>query len=370
LSNAEISFAGGKSSLFLFRDRIFDIDIKGYKFTPIPNLDRDPIPMTTQISQTERLRWITIDSDLRQIAPGSDVITGLKQTPKTLPPQYFYDDRGSELFEQITDLPEYYPTRTEQSILETYASEIVELTGACELVELGSGSSRKTHTLLTAYSQLDNPLHYYPIDVSAGILRSTALDLLATYPKLNICGVAGTYENRMLIFLGSTMGNLDDRSSDLFLTQVQQALQPGEFFLLGVDLQKSIEVLEAAYNDSQGVTAAFNLNMLRHLNHRFDGDFNLDNFQHLAFFNPTASQIEMHLKSSIAQTVNLKAIDLEITLQPGETIHTEISRKFHLPTLSNLLTTHALQPLKIWTDPQSWFGVILCQRQCLSNECP
>jgi L-histidine Nalpha-methyltransferase len=332
---------------------------------------------------TERLRWINLDTDLPKLDDGSDVIQGLTQTPKTLPCKYFYDDRGSELFEQITDLPEYYPTRTEQAILETYVSEIIALTGACELIELGSGSSRKTHTLLTAYSQLPDPLHYYPIDVSAGILRSTALDLLATYPQLNVCGVAGTYEralenlppriieNRLLMFLGSTMGNLDDRSRDIFLTQVQQALQPGEFFLLGVDLQKPIEILEAAYNDAQGVTAAFNLNVLCHLNDRFDGNFNLDRFAHLAFFNSTASQIEMHLKSSIDQTIKLKALDLEISFKAGETIHTEISRKFNISALADTLADHALQPLKVWTDPQAWFGLILCQRQCLlSNDCP
>lgn len=339
--------------------------------------------MKTQIPAQDRLRWINLDTDLPKLDDGSDVIQGLTQIPKTLPCKYFYDDRGSELFEQITDLPEYYPTRTEQEILETSVSEIIALTGACELIELGSGSSRKTHTLLTAYSQLPDPLHYYPIDVSAGILRSTALDLLATYPQLNVCGVAGTYEralaqlppriieNRLLMFLGSTMGNLDDRSRGIFLAQIQQALQPGEFFLLGVDLQKPINILEAAYNDAQGVTAAFNLNVLRHLNDRFDGNFNLDNFAHLAFFNPTASQIEMHLKSLTDQTVKLKALDLEISLKLGETIHTEISRKFNLPALTDTLTAHALQPLKIWTDPQDWFGLILCQRQCLlSHDCP
>jgi L-histidine Nalpha-methyltransferase len=336
----------------------------------------------TQIKEEDRLQWINLDPDLPTIDRGGDIIDGVRNNPKTLPSRYFYDDRGSELFEQITDLPEYYPTRTEQAILDTYVSEIIEFTGACELVELGSGSSRKTHTLLSAYSQLEDPLHYYPIDVSAGILRTTALQLLKDYPKLNVCGVAGTYEraladlppriieNRMLMFLGSTMGNLDDRSCDLFLSQVQQALQPGEFFLLGVDLQKPIDILEAAYNDAQGVTAAFNLNMLRHLNHRFDGDFNLDNFAHLAFFNADASQIEMHLQSLTAQTAKLIALDLEISLQPGETIHTEISRKFHLPTLTDKLTAYAIPPLKIWTDPQSWFGLILCQRQCLLNDCP
>ncbi len=338
--------------------------------------------MATQTKSHERLQWIILDSAIAASDCGSDVIQGLRQTPKTLPCRYFYDDRGSELFEQITDLPEYYPTRTEQSILETYASEIVELTRACELIELGSGSSRKTHILLAAYSKLDTPLHYYPIDVSVGILRATALDLLDRYPDLNVCGLAGTYEqalaqlppraveNRMLIFLGSTMGNLEDAARDRFLTQVQNALQPGEFFLLGVDLEKPIETLEAAYNDSQGITAAFNLNILRHLNHRFQGNFNLDLFEHVAFFNTAASRIEMHLKSLAQQTVTLKDLDLKVELQAGEQIHTEISRKFNLPTLTNTLESHALHPLKIWTDSQNWFGLILCQRQCLSNDCP
>jgi L-histidine Nalpha-methyltransferase len=338
--------------------------------------------LETQTKSPERLQWITLDSAIAAIDNGNDVIQGLRQNPKTLPCRYFYDDRGSALFEQITDLPEYYPTRTEQSILETYATEIVGLTSACELIELGSGSSRKTHILLEAYSKLDTPLHYYPIDVSAGILRTTALDLLERYPKLNVCGLAGTYEqalaqlppraieNRMVIFLGSTMGNLADADRDLFLDRVQQALQPGEFFLLGVDLQKPIDILEAAYNDSQGVTAAFNLNILRHLNQRFHGNFNLDRFEHVAFFNTADSRIEMHLKSLAHQTVTLKDLDLEIELQAGEQIHTEISRKFHLPTLTHTLESHALQPLKIWTDPQTWFGLILCQRQCLSGDCP
>ncbi len=321
-----------------------------------------------------RLRWITLNSDITAIDDGSDVIVGLKQTPKTLPCRYFYDDLGSKLFEQITDLPEYYPTRTEQEILTSYSSEIVELTGACELVELGSGSSRKTRTLLEAYDRPDHPLNYYPIDVSAGILRASSLDLLDRYPRLQICGLAGTYEqalaqmpprtidNRLLMFLGSTMGNLDDRAVDLFLWQVQQALQPGEFFLIGIDLQKPIDILEAAYNDSQGVTAAFNLNTLRHLNHRYQGNFNLDNFAHLAYFNSTASQIEMHLRSLTAQTVTLAALNLEISLAAEESIRTEISRKFHLPTLTNTLKHHNLEQVKTWTDERGWFGLILCQR--------
>jgi L-histidine Nalpha-methyltransferase len=344
----------------------------------------------TIANEHPRFRWINFNTIAASIDDGRDIIQGLSQSQKTLPCRYFYDDRGSALFEQITDLPEYYPTRTEQAILEKYASEIASLTGTCELVELGSGSSRKTHLLLEAYTQLDRQLHYYPIDVSAGILKSTALALLERYPNLKLCGLAGTYEqalaqlppaeleNRMVIFLGSTLGNLTDRERSSFLTQIQQALQPGEFFLLGVDLQKSIETIEAAYNDDRGVTAEFNLNILRHLNHRFGGNFVLDSpgerlrqrFEHLAFYNREQHQIEMHLRSLVTQTITLARLNYRVKFEAGETIHTEISRKFDLPTLVDELSTYAFKPLQIWTDPQDWFGLLLCQRQCTVGECP
>lgn len=333
-------------------------------------------------SQDSRFRWISLSSVESSPTTGSDVIKGLSQKPKTVPCRYFYDDRGSQLFEQITDLPEYYPTRTEQTILEQHALDIAQLTGASELVELGSGSSRKTRLLLEAYIQLHRQLQYCPIDVSTGILKTTALELLQQYPRLKVCGLAGTYEqalaqlppreqeNRMLIFLGSTIGNLSEVECNQFLCRIQQALKPGEFFLLGVDLQKDVAIIEAAYNDSQGVTAAFNLNLLNHLNWRFQGDFDLSQFQHWSFYNSHQNQIEMHLRSLSAQTVTLKALDYQTTFQPGETIHTEISRKFHLPTLMTTLETHALQPLQVWTDPNAWFGLLLCQRQCVVGECP
>ncbi|KAM3098251.1 L-histidine N(alpha)-methyltransferase [Phormidesmis sp. 146-12] len=331
--------------------------------------------------QADRLRWITLSAATEFAISGHDVIQGLTHAQKTLPCQYLYDDRGSALFEQICDLPEYYPTRTEQAILEACASEVAQLTGACELVELGSGSSRKTRLLLDAYQPLTE-LHYCPIDVSAGILKSTALNLLTQYPTLRLCGFAGTYEqalaklpppalkNRMLIFLGSTLGNLDEQTRHQFLAQVQQALQPGEFFLLGVDLQKPIDIVEAAYNDAQKITAAFNLNILQHLNQRFQGNFVLNQFRHLAFYNSADHHIEMHLKSLIAQTIELKNLDYQITLQAGETIRTEISRKFNLSALAVELEKQLLQPLQIWTDSQAWFGLLLCQRQCSPGDCP
>ncbi len=310
-----------------------------------------------------------------ELISGEDVIRGLSQPQKTLPPHYFYDDRGSELFEQICDQPEYYPTRTETAILQQYANAIAEITGACELVELGSGSATKTRILLDAYANLNHPMRYVPIDVSAGILESSARDLLVDYPTLEVHGLVSTYElalakleptqfpTRMVCFLGSTLGNLTPAECEVFFRQVIDALRPGEYFLLGFDLQKPKEILEAAYNDRAGVTAQFNLNMLRHLNWRFQGDFDLTQFEHVAFYNDTLHQIEMHLRSLRSQTAHLKALDLTVEFTPSETIHTEISRKFNLQTLQTDLLSKDLVPIQAWTDPKQWFGLLLCQLQ-------
>lgn len=310
-----------------------------------------------------------------QLSDGSDVVKGLTQTPKFLSPRYFYDDRGSELFEQICELPEYYVTRTETAILQGCAREIARMTGACELVELGSGSSTKTRILLDAYNQLEYPLRYLPIDVSAGILESSARQLLADYSSLQVHALVSTYElalkqlfatqlpSRMICFIGSTLGNLTPQECDEFLSQITAALHLGEYFLLGVDLQKPKQLLEAAYNDSQGVTAAFNLNMLQHLNRRFEGNFDTTQFEHWAFYNESQHQIEMHLRSLRSQTVQLRALNLTIEFETGETILTEISRKFDLNTMQQQLQERGLVPLQVWTDPKQWFGLLLCQLQ-------
>lgn len=310
-----------------------------------------------------------------ELNPGSDVVQGLSKTLKSLPPRYFYDDRGSQLFEQICDAPEYYLTRTETAILENCATEIAQLTGACEIVELGSGNATKTRILLDAYQQANYPLCYRPIDISAGILESSAQRLLLDYPTLQVQGLVGTYElalqrlavthlpKRMICFIGSTLGNLDLQACDQFLQQVTNALQPDEYFLLGIDLHKSKAQLEAAYNDHQGVTAEFNLNMLRHLNRRFEGDFDLAQFEHLAFYNESQRQIEMHLRSLKAQTVQLKALGLSVEFAVGETILSEISRKFDLAEMQQQLQTKGLKLIQVWTDPNRWFGLMLCQLQ-------
>jgi L-histidine Nalpha-methyltransferase len=309
---------------------------------------------------------------------GDDVIQGLSQSPKTLPPKYFYDDRGSHLFEQITTLPEYYLTRTETAILTQCAGAIAHITGPCELVELGSGSSVKTRLLLDAYQSVAAPFYYVPIDVSAGILTSSARDLLRDYPQLKVLALASTYDaalvnlaerprqNRMICFLGSTLGNLNPQECELFLQQVAEALQAGEYFLLGVDLHcdrhKPITQIEAAYNDAQGITAAFNLNILQHLNRRFGANFDLQQFSHWAFYNTEAHQIEMHLNSRIDQIVALPDLGITAQFAAGETIRSEISRKFDREALTAVLQKYQLSPLSTWTDAQDWFAVMLCQK--------
>ncbi|MGD1922545.1 MAG: L-histidine N(alpha)-methyltransferase [Pleurocapsa sp.] len=311
-----------------------------------------------------------------------DVVNGLQSTPKSIPARYFYDKYGSQLFEQICDLPEYYPTRTEASILKQYAMAIVKRTRADELVELGSGSSTKTRFILDAYKDMDTPLYYTPVDVSGSMLETTANNLLKNYSKLKIQGKVATYDlaieqlstyslgKRMIIFLGSSIGNFNAEECDRFIQKVTTALNSGDYFLLGIDLyaqlyplgQKPIEVLEAAYNDASGVTAAFNLNMLQHLNNRFQGNFNLELFKHKAIYNTEQNQIEMYLISKENQSVTLDSLNLNIEVKKEEAILTEISRKFNLLQMKEYLDKNSLNLIETYTDDRQWFGLLLCQK--------
>lgn len=307
-------------------------------------------------------------------ADGQDVIEGLSSQPKTLPPKYFYDQRGSQLFDQICELPEYYPTRTETAILKEFGGAIAQTTGPCEIVELGSGSATKTRFLLNAYQSAGYPLHYVPIDVSKTALVESSKQLLVEYSELTIHGLISTYEPalaqlpaaqlpaRMICFIGSTIGNLQPHEHSAFLDRMARSLRPKDYFLLGIDLQKEASVLEAAYNDSQGITAAFNLNMLRHLNYRFDGNFDVDSFAHTARYSQERYQIEMYLESLKAQTVQLKALGLTVHFASGERLLSEISRKFDLAKTAQTLAAHQLPVVKTFTDKNRWFGLLLCQR--------
>ncbi len=317
---------------------------------------------------------IVLDDHSQESNDGSqDVIQGLTSKSKSIPSRFFYDDHGSQLFEEICNLPEYYPTRTEAWILNQYAEEIAKETGNCTLVELGSGSSTKTRILLDAYTRNINSSKYLPVDISHGILKTSVLQLQKQYPNFEISGLLGTYsqaltylasnlvESQVIFFLGSSMGNFNQQESNIFFNEIAQTLKPGDYFLLGVDLQKSSDILEAAYNDNQEVTADFNLNILSHLNWRFQGDFDLSLFKHQAIYNQKYAQIEMYLHCQQSHTVSLEILDLKVSFQTGETILTEISRKFDIKTLQQQLLAHKLQPLKVWTDPRQWFALILSQ---------
>ncbi len=302
---------------------------------------------------------------------GADVVAGLESTPKTLPCRYFYDEAGSALFERICETPEYYPTRTERGILTEHADDIAALTGACELVELGSGSASKTRILLDAYAMNGNEVHFVPIDVSESVLRESCRELIARYDGLSIRGFAGTYEQalaalhpapgpaRLFVFLGSTIGNFDDRGRAGFMTRLRGAMTEGEYFLLGIDRRKDPAIIEAAYNDRAGLTAAFNINMLAHLNRRFDGDFAVQDFAHRAFYAPTSQQIEMHLESLRDQQVVLADLGLSVSIKEGETVRTEISMKFDPGELTVEFGALGFGHQATWSDARDWFSLML-----------
>ncbi|MBD2543014.1 L-histidine N(alpha)-methyltransferase [Planktothricoides raciborskii] len=338
-----------------------------------------PVTAPLNVLKANPLEIVRIASDRPSAAEitsnhGEDIVWGLTQNPKSIPPKYFYDDRGSDLFEQICELPEYYPTRTEAAILAQYAGEIAQITGPSELVELGSGSSSKTRLLLDAYQGLGHPSMYVPIDVSGGILEASAKQLAQEYPGLHIRGLVGTYEqallhlpptkfaSRVIIFLGSSLGNFTPEECDRFFEEIHIALREEDYFLLGVDLQKPHHILEPAYNDAQGVTAEFNLNMLSHLNWRFGGNFNLNLFSHEAIYNQEASQIEMYLNCHKSHQVRLEKLDFTVQFSAGESILTEISRKFDFAHKQEYLKDRGLKLVKAWTDPKEWFGLLLCQK--------
>lgn len=329
-------------------------------------------PVSKSISK--RLSILNLMEALETDEAGWDVVVGLSGQPRSLPPKYFYDQKGSKLFEQICELPEYYPTRTETAILKENSEAIAQITGPCEIVELGSGSSTKSRILLDAYEKAGYPLRYLPVDVSDTMLVESAKKLLNEYDELEITAIASTYEpalkalppkhlsTRLIAFIGSTIGNLNVEECEVFLSRVSETIEEGDYFLLGLDLQKETSVLEAAYNDAQGVTAAFNLNMLRHLNLRFRGGFDLDQFAHVALYNSQDDQIEMYIESLAAQTVRLEALDLTVEFGKGDRILSEISRKFDISQIEKVLSKHDLKVTASYADKRAWFGILLCQK--------
>ncbi|GGZ62220.1 L-histidine N(alpha)-methyltransferase [Streptomyces subrutilus] len=308
----------------------------------------------------------TLDENAAETALRADVLHGLTASPKALPPKWFYDARGSDLFEEITRLPEYYPTRAEREILLERAGEIASASGARTLVELGSGSSEKTRHLIEAMPALDT---YVPVDVSESALRGAAQTLLAAHPRLRVHALVADFTRalrlpespgpRLVVFLGGTIGNLLPAERAVFLASVRAMLSPGDALLMGTDLVKDEDVLVAAYDDARGVTAEFNKNVLTVVNRELGADFDPAGFTHVARWNREREWIEMRLRSRSDVLVKIRALDLVVPFAAGEEILTEISAKFRQDGVRGELAAAGLELEQWWTDAAGRFALSL-----------
>jgi L-histidine N-alpha-methyltransferase len=301
-----------------------------------------------------------------------DVLDGLTRPFKELPPKHLYDARGAELFDQICELPEYYPTRTERAILHDCADLIVRRTGMSELVELGSGTAAKTRVLLSAMEQAGTLWRYVPFDVAEQVVRDCAAELADEYPGLAIHGIVGDFDRhlgeipppehgrpRVVAFLGGTIGNFPPGARRRFLRSLARLLSPGDYLLLGTDLVKDIDVLEAAYDDARGVTAEFNRNVLHVLNRELNADFPTELFEHVAFFDPEREWIEMRLRARRACRVRVRALDLDVEFARGEELRTEISAKFTRERVRADFAACGLDLAEWFTDDDGLFALSL-----------
>ena len=318
---------------------------------------------------------LRLPPDYRAASLRADALAGLTATPKTLPPKWFYDAQGSALFEKITELPEYYPTRAERSILRAVAPEIASSSGAGVLVELGSGSSEKTRLLLEALREAGGLREYVPVDVSESALVLAGDALAAQYPGLEVHAVVADFEEhlglpapdpagarpRLVAFLGSTIGNMVPAERAAFLARVRGELRPGDTFLLGTDLVKDLAVLVAAYDDAAGVTAAFNKNVLAVLNAELGADFDLDAFEHVALWDAANEWIEMRLRAISAQQVRVPDIGLTASFAAGEEMRTEVSAKFRRDGVTAELAAAGFAMRSWWTDEAGQFGLSLSE---------
>ncbi len=298
-----------------------------------------------------------------------DVREGLTAPEKWLAPKYFYDARGSELFEQITELPEYYPTRTERGLLRANAANIAAASGADTLVELGSGSSEKTRLLLDALRNAGTLRRYVPQDVSQSALEAAATQVAAEYPEIQVHGVVGDFttglhqlpggDHRMVAFLGGTLGNLIPAERAEFLAAVRQVLTAGEHLLLGAGLVTAPDVVVPAYDDAAGVTAEFNRNVLHVLNRELGADFEVEAFEHRALWNEREEWIEMRLRATKEMTVHIPELGLEVHFDAGEEIRTEISAKFRVDALGTELAAAGFELTRSWCDDEQRFTLLL-----------
>ena len=304
---------------------------------------------------------------------GDEIRAGLTAVQRFIPPRYFYDDLGSALFEAICNLPEYYLTRAESELLRRHARDILAAAGSfTRVVELGSGTARKTRLLLEEIARAGTELEYVPVDIDPNVLERTGRELLGDYPSLRVSAVCSDFtrpsraladvvaEGRTLaLFLGSTIGNYERRRAVGILRDLRGVLKPGDVLLLGADLKKPKEILHAAYNDALGVTAAFNLNLLQRINRELGGHFDLQAFGHHAFYDPEHARIEMHLVSLREQSVHIDGLNLEVSFSEGETIHTENSYKYDDDDLAQIAADAGYQIAAKWTDSRLWFADVL-----------
>jgi L-histidine Nalpha-methyltransferase len=312
-------------------------------------------------------------ADLLVSPIAEDVLQGLSAQPKRLPPKLFYDAEGSRLFEEITRTAEYYPTRIERRILERFGSDIVRSAGGnLTLVELGAGSAYKTKVLIRAILSRQLRLEFHPVDVSPAALKEAVASLNGDFPHLHVSPIVADYGRhlpdlrsrpgrKLVLFIGSTIGNFEPEQARDFLRQVGGSLQVGDTLLLGFDMVKDAQVLHAAYNDAAGVTEQFNKNVLARINRELGGGFDLEEFDHVAFWNPQESRIEMHLESRVDQEIFVADLDKRFQFSFGERIHTENSYKFTRAGIRRLLKEVGLAQEKTWSDPNEWFSVVLAR---------
>jgi L-histidine N-alpha-methyltransferase len=336
-----------------------------------------PMPLAVAPLGSEP-RFSLIETVLAQDDFARDVRAGLTASRKTLPPRWFYDALGSSLFDAICFLPEYYVMRAEAEVLTTHRNDIADAFGRnVRLVELGSGAARKTRILLDELTERQSTIEYIPIDVDASMLERSGRELLNDYPNLRVLAVSADFTRpsvpleaarrrpgslharTVVLFLGSTIGNLDPEDAISMLRDLRQELAPNDALLLGADLRKSRDILEPAYDDPLGVTAAFNLNLLGRINRELGGHFALDAFRHRAFYDEERGRIEMHLVSTHAQRIRIDALEVEIEFREGETIHTESSYKHNTATLAALAAASGFTIERQWTDSRNWFADVL-----------
>jgi L-histidine N-alpha-methyltransferase len=319
------------------------------------------------------------EATLADLQMAVEVSESLRGYPPSIPSKYFYDDRGAALFEEITRLPEYYQTRTETALLEDVADEVIALVRPEELVELGSGVGRKIRALLNPMARLGWGRRCVFLDINGGNVRDSMATLKSLYPALDVRGAVGDFMRdlhtlgrspgrRLLLFLGGTIGNLHPRDVPPFLNQVAGVLAPGDAFLVGLDLVKDVARLEAAYNDDAGVTARFNLNILRVVNERLLGDFDLSAFEHVAFYDAARQWIEMRLRAVRPNRVRLAASGLKLGFERGDFIRTELSCKYSLPSFAALLPGTGLGLRSWYTDAEKLFALALLERTTRSSE--